>query len=355
MYKQFKSVFYWLTDRLDTFKQRLRLRFTSKRHVLIVPYRGFGNLQTLFLTGRVLTSRLLNPMHTDGRWQNLKNTYKRFGSNEIKDASIQIEIAGQTQTCNTNHEGYYALNMPNLTQVLKPREVWFQVKISLVSAPVAFKPPYSVRGEVMLPNSTAKYGIISDIDDTILHTAVLSMTRMLYLTLFKNAHSREQVPGAAAFIQALRVGRDQAEQHPVFYVSNGPWNLYDMLTEFMQVNNFVKGPLSLRDFGRHKDAVTYRLHKRDSVARIIKTYPNLQFILMGDSAEKDLDIYTEIATNYPGRVAAIFIRMVRSTKRKVAVLKKAALEEKVPIILFTDYDQAVKHALEMGLIANSKT
>jgi phosphatidate phosphatase APP1 len=189
----------------------------------------------------------------------------------------------------------------------------------------------------MLPNSTAKYGIISDIDDTILHTAVLSMTRMLYLTLFKNAHSREQVPGAAAFIQALRVGRDQAEQHPVFYVSNGPWNLYDMLTEFMQVNNFVKG------------------HKRDSVARIIKTYPNLQFILMGDSAEKDLDIYTEIATNYPGRVAAIFIRMVRSTKRKVAVLKKAALEEKVPIILFTDYDQAVKHALEMGLIANSKT
>ena len=314
MYKQFKSVFYWLTDRLDTFKQRLRLRFTSKRHVLIVPYRGFGNLQTLFLTGRVLTSRLLNPMHTDGRWQ-------------------------------------------NLTQVLKPREVWFQVKISLVSAPVAFKPPYSVRGEVMLPNSTAKYGIISDIDDTILHTAVLSMTRMLYLTLFKNAHSREQVPGAAAFIQALRVGRDQAEQHPVFYVSNGPWNLYDMLTEFMQVNNFVKGPLSLRDFGRHKneDAVTYRLHKRDSVARIIKTYPNLQFILMGDSAEKDLDIYTEIATNYPGRVAAIFIRMVRSTKRKVAVLKKAALEEKVPIILFTDYDQAVKHALEMGLIANSKT
>ena len=71
---------------------------------------------------------------------------------------------------------------------------------------------------------------------------------MAKLTLLHNAHTRLPFEGVAGFYQALQRGRDGEAYNPVFYVSNSPWNLYDLLEDFLDVHGIPRGPLLLRDW-----------------------------------------------------------------------------------------------------------
>ena len=86
------------------------------------------------------------------------------------------------------------------------------------------------------------------------------------------------------------------------------------------------------------------------VCKIIQTYPDFPFILIGDSAEKDADIYLSVARSFPGRVAAIFIRDVRSRKRAQRIRALIESAPDVNIHLIRNYGEAATHAAAAGLI-----
>ena len=104
---------------------------------------------------------------------------------------------------------------------------------------------------MLVPAPQAQFGVISDIDDTVVHSNVTSKLRMILTVALSNARTRKPFKGVAAFYRALHAG-----VNPVFYVSKSPWNLYAPLVEYLEVQGLPLGPLLLRDFGfrTEKDA-----------------------------------------------------------------------------------------------------
>ena len=115
----------------------------------------------------------------------------------------------------------------------------------------------------------------------------------------------------AAFYQALQLGDTGKVFNPIFYVSSSPWNLYDLLTDFMDVHAIPTGPLFLQDFGLDRDkfiSADHDEHKITHIERLLDLYPKLPFILIGDSGQADPEIYSTILEKYPTRILAIYIR-----------------------------------------------
>jgi phosphatidate phosphatase APP1 len=79
-------------------------------------------------------------------------------------------------------------------------------------------------------------------------------------------------------------------------------------------------------------------------------YPDLKFILIGDSGEKDADIYTKIAKEYPDRILAIYLRSVNHRRKEKRIKRIIHAFNSSPILLVRTSDQAIEHAKKYGFI-----
>jgi phosphatidate phosphatase APP1 len=261
--------------------------------VIILPYLGYGSARRLTVCGRVLEDEGFRPAaDADTRWRNLVRFYKRLESDEVPGARLRARFRGVEAATATDREGYFRFDLA----VPALPGGWHDVALEL-DAPAAVK----ATARVLVPSSTARFGVISDIDDTIVSSHVANKLKMLLTVALTNSRTRTPVPGVAPFYRALHAG-----VNPVFYVSKSPWNLYAPLLEYLEVQGLPLGPLLLRDFGLRPE----KAHKRKSIESILATYPTLQFILIGDSVEQDPEIYREVERRYPGRIRAIYIRAV---------------------------------------------
>lgn len=147
--------------------------------------------------------------------------------------------------------------------------------------------------------------VISDIDDTIKHSEVADRRSLLANTFLREFQS---VPGMA---ESYRVweGRGAA----FHYVSSSPWQLFDSLNELCQREAFPEGSYHLRML-RIKDPrvlgllMPVRWGKRRTIRSILKAFPQRRFVLVGDSGEKDPEIYAAAARRRPDQIAKILIR-----------------------------------------------
>ena len=205
-----------------------------------------------------------------------------------------------------------------------------------------------------MPPADAEYGIISDIDDTIIKTTATSLMAMSRNTFFHNAHSRLPFAGVSEFYKSLQLGRNGKRNNPFCYVSSSPWNLYDLLIDFLDLNEIPEGPLLLRDFGLdvNKESSGHMGHKFKEINQILEAYPHLQFVLIGDSGQEDPKIYREIVSAFPGRILAIYIRDVQLSEReKIALsISKELATDKVEMVVVDNTVEAADHAAKIGLI-----
>ncbi len=320
--------------------------------LLILPYRGYANENRLYLRGRLLENENIFDGKSDSEIRNLLDSIKRFETDEIANAELEIKIAGQTFEVTTDREGYFTLDsLWNAPQ--KEREnAWLEAEITL-------RPEYEkmenvqtrVLGEVYLPARSADYMIITDVDDTVLQTHVTSLfkLKMLYATFLKDSHERLPMEGVRELFQAFVKGGDGKKENPIFYVSNSPWNLYDLLEEFMDVQNLPKGPILLRDYGI-RPSEDFGGHKMNQISRIIETYPDLPAVLLGDTAAEDADFYIELARKYPGRVAAIYIRQTRDTKNARRIARLIEANSDIEVVLMHETAEITQHAIEKGYL-----
>ena len=205
--------------------------------------------------------------------------------------------------------------------------------------------------------SHARYGVISDMDDTVIHAGATNLLLMARRTLFGNARLRRPLAGVSAFYRALQ---HEAEQwtNPLFYVSSSPWNLYDLFEEFLDRNEIPPGPLLLRDYGIDETKLGVEkghAHKLEKTERIMAAYPDLPFVLTGDSGQDDAEIYAEAAGRYPDRIRAIYIRDVdpdKDTKYDARVDEYIEVSKGhgVPMIRARDSLAMATHAAELELI-----
>lgn len=322
--------------------------------IKIATYRGFGSHHSIFLQGRVLVRKSYRTEEERSRLDYILNTYNRFESDEVPNARLRLSVGENTYEVSTDREGYFTLDERLQTPLPLLDEPWYTVYIKLLETPWR-KMDLTTTTSVLIPPQHAQVGIITDIDDTILHTGVTSPLkwRVIYNTFFKSASKRKVFDEAAAFFRALREGMDEQQYNPVFYVSNSPHNLYEMIKKFLKINHLPKGPVLLRDIG-----IPYRLHplgyqghKTASITRILQTFPDIPFILVGDSGEKDAYIYHEIAHDYPERIAAIYIRDVRSPKRVRKIRRFMEDLDTISLEIFTSYRDAAQLAARNKLLS----
>lgn len=326
--------------------------------IQIDGYQTYGTSDHLYIVGRALENEGVN-LKKKGFLAALKNAYKQFASDELRHAKLRVTLPDErTFYTTTDAEGYFKLDekVEGLNG-LKNREGWVQIVISFddVKKGLVVLRENKFPLEMVIPAQTAEYGVISDIDDTILHTGVASLLkwRVIVNTLFKEVGKRTSLEGAPELYQKLHLGKSGSAANPIFYVSNSPWNLYNYLEAFVRNAKFPKGPILLRDFRTpfEKTPKPEKPHKQHEIRNILKTYPNLKFVLIGDSGEHDVDIYLEVAREYPKQILAVYLRSVKHKKRVLrveGVLKKYGT---TPAVLVEKSAFAEEHARKIGLLA----
>lgn len=352
---RFASVASRVEARLDAARVRFRLRRGWLDPVQVAVYRGYGTPQALHLRGRVVARRALGRATVgDSPWRNLRGMLRRFTGEEIPGATVRVHFAGDIApplTATTDEEGFFLIDHAPAT----PRAGWHDATVELVAPTVRDQSVPVATGQVLVPPPGATCAVVSDIDDTIVRTGATSLLAMARIVLLGNAHTRLPFGGIAAFYRALEGGATGGDGNPLFYVSSSPWNLYDLLIDFLALNNIPAGPLFLQDWGlgRHTLVkVGHREHKLAVIATLLATYPDLPFVLIGDSGELDAEIYREVVRAHPGRIRAIYIRDTSLADRATAV--RAIAEElragPTPLLLVSDTVAAAEHAAAHGLI-----
>jgi phosphatidate phosphatase APP1 len=183
----------------------------------------------------------------------------------------------------------------------------------------------------------------------------LTMARIVVLN---NPYTRVPFEGVAAFYLALRKGTVGRLYNPIFYVSSSPWNLYDLLIDFLRIHGIPLGPIFLRDVGLEPGRLvksSHLDHKMSQIRTILETHPQLPFLLIGDSGQEDPEIYRQVVAEYPGRIKAIYIRDVALEERDIAVnaIIKELASSGVEMVLAADTVAAAGHAASRGLIPAS--
>jgi phosphatidate phosphatase APP1 len=360
-------------DYFDQLKYRLRERIGHRPPIMIRPYRGFGTQERLYLKGRVLEDRgIVLAEDNDSLWENLVNMYKRFESDEIPHARVRWRFQGVEQEVVTDEEGYFEVWIEPV-QPLPEDRWWHSVDLELVAPLRENELPARAEGQVFVPLPGCQFGVISDIDDTVLQTNAAHLLRMARTVFLGNARTRLPFKGVGAFYRALFSGASMASPaagtaaagdvqpgpaNPLFYISSSPWNLYGLLSEFFNLQNIPIGPiLMLRDWGISESEFLptgHRSHKLQSIEKVMGLYRDLPFILIGDSGQEDPEIYAEAVGEYPRRILAIYIRNVsRDLKRPEAIreLAKRVTEAGSTLILVDDTLPLAEHAAQQGWIS----
>ena len=337
-------------SRVEDGIDRLRDRLFPRRPGHIVAYRGWGDAARVDLMGRVLADAPLGgPGEMDSRWRNLRHSVQRFTTDEVRHQALRLRLDTHDAEAVTDDEGYYAAVLPGTPP---PDALWTAAEVSLADGGLATAQP------VLYVHEDAGIGVISDIDDTVLDSSITDWKTAAQLTFLHNARTRKPLVGAALLYQALQQGMDGRGRVPVFYVSSSPWNLYDLLEDFMALNGLPPGPMRLRDFGL--DAGMFikspgHAHKLDRACELIERFPRLRWVLLGDSGQADAELYAQAAQTYGDRIAAIYIRdgdPDRDSPLDVAVdahIGRVA-GTRVPMLRVRDSRAIADHAASIGLI-----
>jgi hypothetical protein len=170
-----------------------------------------------------------------------------------------------------------------------------------------------VAGCLNIPLVSAEgHSVISDIDDTIKFSNVENRAELLANTFMRDF---TPIAGMPAVYRNL-----QERGFAFHYVTASPWQLYHPLEAFLAAQQYPAGSMHFRTF-RISDhllkrlGVIHRGGKSAAVRRILTSFPNRKFTLIGDSGEKDLEIYARCYRQFPDRVQRVVIRLVRPEHR----------------------------------------
>jgi len=175
--------------------------------------------------------------------------------------------------------------------------------------------------------------------------------------LFRNALTRMPFKGVASFYRALEKGETKKAFYPFFYVSSSEWNLYDLLADFFDHNNIPRGVFMLRRLESSiykfwKSGQGNHEHKYEKIKFLLEFYRDCQFILIGDSGQKDPRIYTRLAYEFPGRIETIYIRKTGSKVwfKNIEQLNSRLEKVRTSYLQVENTRDAAKHALQNGYI-----
>ncbi len=217
---------------------------------------------------------------------------------------LAVRIAGQLHSLpETDPRGHSLAVIRLSSAAVEKYRVGNLLPYSLVTRSAESR---SFIGEVLLVPPTG-LSVISDIDDTVKITGVISKRTLMDYTFFQPFVTVPEMPQLYQSFTSADV--------PVHFVSSSPWQLYGPLNNFLLDSGFPPASFSLKTV-RFRDRSLLNLFKSGEVTKpiaigaILEKYPRRKFILIGDSGEQDPEVYDLIAKSHPEQVLAVFIRNV---------------------------------------------
>ncbi len=269
----------------------------------VLPFAGYG------LTGdgtdgwvRLLGRVLLTPPAAGRRDPAAVRGWRRFLSAPAPGIPVTVQVAGEEHKVVSGRDGYLDLVLP---AALPPGRA--AASVSAAGSPPVNAPLYVVaRGQGT--------GIVSDIDDTVMVTALPRPLLAFWNTFVRQETRRLPVPGMPLLFHGL------LDAHPdafVVYLSTGPWNIAPALEQFLARHGYPPGPLLLTDWGPTTSSWfrSGREHKQTQLRRLLDEFPGLSWVLVGDDGQHDPDIYSGTTQDFPGRVRAVVIRQLSAVEQ----------------------------------------
>ena len=349
---------------LEPFKRLLRVAsrpVQEERGYQVVPYRGYGSREEVFLIGSVFHQPTSSPKDDNSTGRLLVQIGRRLLRRGVSGVEIEMRFAGSTRRVETDAHGYFRVHM-DLAEPPSPDRLWHTAEVELISGPKDQNPSEveTARADIFIPPENADFVVVSDIDDTVMYTGVANKVKMFWRLFAERADSRVAFPGVAAFYRALHAGPSGESLNPILYVSRGPWGIYDMLDEFFNQHDIPIGPiLFLREWDvRLKSPLPKRAegHKKDLVRKMLSLYAGMPFVLIGDSGQHDPEIYGDIVREHRGRVKAVYIRDVSGSstrENEIAKLAEEVQKSGASLMLADDSYAMARHAAEHGYISES--
>ncbi len=290
----------------DAWNRRVGERLSERGWVTrVIPHLGYGSPMSVRVLGRVVFSRsggpsmegtdeahvLRDPL-SEARW------WRDFVGAPAMDVPVRVEFGDRTVDTRTDSSGLIDVTIRG--HGFPPGR--HTVRLSTTDgAPVD--------AEVLVIGATTRFGVVSDIDDTVISTSLPRPMIAAWNTFVREEGTRTAVPGMATLY------REIAARHPgvpFIYLSTGSWNLAPNLQRFLRRQGFPSGPLLLTDWGPTNTGWfrSGAQHKRGSLRRLAREFPQIEWLLIGDDGQRDPKLYAEFAAARPKSVRAIAIRQL---------------------------------------------
>lgn len=332
-----------------------RVLLRAGRPVRVVPFSGTAGSRGTRVSGRVLVqlSRARPPTQTSGGWQLLRANLVPFVTVEVPRARVRVDVGGRSRVVEADREGYVFVAFADL--LLPPaRHPFVLTPVEPAGSPA--------HGTVHAPEPSADLAVVSDIDDTVVDSGVAhGPVAVVQTVLLSDATVRVPLRGAPELYGALAQSPDGGPERPVFYVSTSPWNLAELLEDFLHRHGFPSGPLFLTDWGPGRSGllrIGAHAHKLAALRRIAEDLPRPRLVLLGDSGQADAEIYAAFASEHPGRVAAVYIRRagVETPARRARLNASATqlAQAGVPFVVADDSAAFLAHARAAGLVTAAR-
>ncbi len=291
--------------------RKLKKLFGFLQPFTVLAFHGYACDNTVVIYGRVIESLDIgSPQKDDPWWRNLRNMIRVFLRARAEKANLSVTINGQSVAITTDEIGYFWEVIQLEKKLDKPG--WVDAEFVLEPVP-GYNEIRRQRGKVLsIPTSAPRApGIISDIDDTIVETYATDLLMSARMTFINNSTTRTAIAGMAALYNGII--RSTPLLSPVFYITSSSWSLYQLLSDFLDLQDFPEGPLLMQKIGMANNKLIRKghNHKTTKIETVLKVTGDLPFFLFGDNGQADRQIYFDIASRYPHRVAAVCIRVAR--------------------------------------------
>jgi phosphatidate phosphatase APP1 len=280
--------------RLDDAVHGLRARWGRRagRVPTVVPFIGYGGDGWIRVLGRVV---LRKPGRAPADRFTSVRGWRSFTSIPVRDAVVTVTANDTTGQVRGDRGGVIDARF----EVQLPPG-WSSVRLSIDGHD-------GVDFPVFVVDEAATFGVVSDVDDTVMVTALPRPFLAAWNSFVLDEHARTPVAGMAVLYERLVRANPDA---PVVYLSTGAWNVVPTLTRFLTRNLYPRGPLLLTDWGPSHDH-WFRSgpeHKRISLERLASEFPRIRWLLIGDDGQHDERIYGDFARRHPDHVRAVAIR-----------------------------------------------
>ncbi len=272
----------------------------------VIAYTGYGNADEMRILGRLVLVPRATPVVQEAERFLARRGWRNFVSLPCVSRKAMVSYAGNEVAVDTDRQGYIDVTLP--TDGLAPG--WQTVTLGTVGAE-------AVPAEVLLVDPTTTFGLVSDIDDTVLTTWLPRLFLAAWNSFMLTESRRQPVPGMAEMYDELL--RDHPGT-PVVYVSTGSWDTYAFLRRFLARHHYPNGPLLLTDWGPTNTGWfrSGRDHKTNSLRELARDFPQVRWLLVGDDGQHDPMIYAEFAAQSPKSVRAIAIRQLNPVEQMLA-------------------------------------